>query len=74
MNDFVSMLTATLRLANNNALRSDELAGGENPLIEEEDEEQGTSSMRRWTSNERTIVQPLHETNHLQQRCQLIRE
>lgn len=63
------MLTATLRLPNNDALRSDELTDSESTLIEEED-----SQIRAWTSGERTIAVPLHETNLLHQRCQLIRE
>ena len=70
MNDFMLMLTATLRLPNHDALRSDELTDSESTLIEEEED----SPMRAWTSGERTIAAPLHETNLLHQRCQSIRE
>jgi hypothetical protein len=64
MNDFVLMLTATLRLPHAN-----ELTDSEKTLIEDE-----YSENRMWSSGERTIAEPLHETNRLHQRCQSIRE
>ena len=58
------MLTATLRLPNNNILRA--AAADESTLLEEDEENFSTS--------ERTIARPLHETNLMHQRCQWIRE
>ncbi len=64
MNDFVLMLTATLRLSHVN-----ELTDSGKTLIEDDD-----SQNRMWSTGERTIAGPLHETNFLHQRCQSIRE
>jgi hypothetical protein len=65
MNDFVMMLTATLRLANPN-----ELTDSNKTLIDDENED---SQNRIWSIGERTMAGPLHETNRLHQRCQSIR-
>jgi len=60
MNDLVLMLTATLQLPSANELR--------------DNEKNEYSQNRIWPSGDRTIVEPLHETNRLYQRCESIRE
>jgi len=65
MNDFVLMLTSTLKLPPINVLNSNELIDNDN----------GYSQNKIWSSGgDRTIAGPLHETNRLHQRCPLIRE
>ena len=65
MNDFVLMLTATLRLANPN-----ELTDSNKALFEDESQD---SHNRMWSTGERTMVRQLHETSRLHQRCESIR-
>ncbi len=60
MNDLVLMLTATLQLPSANELR--------------DNEKNEYSQNRIWSSGDRTIAEPLHETNRLHQRCESIRE
>jgi hypothetical protein len=60
MNDLVLMLTATLQLPSANELR--------------DNEKNEYSQNRIWSSGDRTIAGPLHETNRLHQRCESIRE
>jgi hypothetical protein len=60
MNEFLLMLTTTLQLPSGNE---------EKTLIEN-----GYSHQKIWSSGDRTIAGPLHETNRLHQRCQSIRE
>jgi hypothetical protein len=65
MNDFVLMLTATLHLSPGNIIHdSSESTDSDKTIIEN----------RIWSSGDRTIAEPLHETNRLYQRCQLFRE
>lgn len=69
MNDLVYMLTATLQLPSVNIPDSNELPDSNKPIIEN-----GYSQNKVWSSYDRTIAGPLHETNRLHQRCQRIRE
>jgi hypothetical protein len=67
------MLTATLQLPSVNVPDSNELTDSSNDsnktIIEN-----GYSQNKVWSSYDRTIAGPLHETKHLHQRCQQIRE
>lgn len=64
MNDLVYMLTATLDLSPVNVFVLNEKITNGN----------GHSENKGWSSGDRTIAGPLHETNRLYQRCQEIRE